>query len=381
VQILAEIDDMPNFPRFRTWPTLALGLLLLAPAGTWAQDNSQRVKFDTADGVELVGTFYPNPGGKRNACVILLHDFDRSKGGNRTKDGWPELASKLQEVGYAVLSFDFRGFGDSKQLRDSFWDLHKNPHNGILHGARAATKPQTLDHKTFPSSYYPHLVNDIMAAKAFLDQKSDQGQVNSASTILIGAGNGASLGVFWMKTQCQLRRDNNTLLVGPRVPANQAECEDIAAGVWLTVNPRLPGKNVSIASWLSDTAAKKEIPMAFVYGKNDENNARLAKTMDDYLKKRTRAKLPLTGAKDIEGTKLTGSQLLHKNLNTVDWIINDYLKPVMEKRGTRLARERKLKETGFLWMDDTGKRILGVAKKPMLEEMIQPVPLNLFGIR
>src|ERR1700733_2750774 len=111
-------------------------LAALLACGALAQENkkdkdkdkaetSKKIKFTSYDGVELAGTFYPKlPGGKdRDACVMLLHNFDRIKGGNSHQDGWDHLAEELQKEGYAVLSFDFRGFGDSKEVsREKFWN-------------------------------------------------------------------------------------------------------------------------------------------------------------------------------------------------------------------------------------------------------------------
>ena len=99
---------------------LAAGLLLPGGAarGQGKKPNTKNVPFETSDGVRLSGTLYPNPGGKREAVVMLLHDFDLKKGGSSQQAGWTNLAAKLQSEGYAVLMFDFRGFGDSKALAE-----------------------------------------------------------------------------------------------------------------------------------------------------------------------------------------------------------------------------------------------------------------------
>src|SRR5262249_8605842 len=169
-------------------PPLALGLGLAVAAlsgaaagGAGAQEEKKadfkRVPFRTGDGVELQGTFYPSPTGKRDACVLLLHNIDMRKGGSSHPDGWGHLAEGVQKDGYEVLSFDFRGFGESKGVGKEFWDARKNPHNQMLKGARK--QPDSIDQKDFPVNYYPYLTTDIAAAKAFLDRKNDAGEVNS----------------------------------------------------------------------------------------------------------------------------------------------------------------------------------------------------------
>src|SRR5438874_1289007 len=96
-----------------------LGLWLFSCQSVFAQAakkaDAKRVTFKTYDGVELAGTFYPAGGtAKKDATVLLLHDFDHKSGGNSHQDRWDELAERLQQEGYSVLSFDFRGFGESK---------------------------------------------------------------------------------------------------------------------------------------------------------------------------------------------------------------------------------------------------------------------------
>ena len=71
----------------------------------------QTVKFESADKVEIVGTFYESP--KTNSpAVLLLHQF----GSNRKSfDGY---AKRLQKDGFGVLAIDGRGFGDSVKTTD-----------------------------------------------------------------------------------------------------------------------------------------------------------------------------------------------------------------------------------------------------------------------
>src|SRR5262245_57434067 len=88
---------------------VALALLSLAPGGAAAPREGKvpydRVRFDTLDGVELQGAYYPSSRGKKAACVLLLPALTE---GSRTED-WDEVARRLQQHGFAVLHFDFRG--------------------------------------------------------------------------------------------------------------------------------------------------------------------------------------------------------------------------------------------------------------------------------
>src|SRR6516225_7258478 len=77
----------------------------------------ERIRFDTADYVTIQGTYYPSDKGKRAPCAILLHPI----GENSQMEGWDDLAKSLQRKGIAVLTFDFRGHGDSTSVEQNFW--------------------------------------------------------------------------------------------------------------------------------------------------------------------------------------------------------------------------------------------------------------------
>src|SRR5437879_4389623 len=69
--------------------------------------NHKKINFNTVDGVEIKGTFYPSAG--KAPAVLLLHAL----GEDSRKKNWVNLAEELQKNGFAVLTFDFRGHGES----------------------------------------------------------------------------------------------------------------------------------------------------------------------------------------------------------------------------------------------------------------------------
>lgn len=75
--------------------------LLIAIATT---NDARPVSFMATDGVPLQGVLY----GAGTRAVVLAH------GGRFTKESWTPQARQLVEHGYRVLTFDFRGFGESK---------------------------------------------------------------------------------------------------------------------------------------------------------------------------------------------------------------------------------------------------------------------------
>src|SRR5262249_40873887 len=91
------------------------------------KERSVKIDFKSGDGVTLVGRYYAAGGTKkRDAVVLLLHDFKQKKGGSSKALAYQELATALRDDGYAVVTFDFRGFGDSTSVTDKFWDHSHN---------------------------------------------------------------------------------------------------------------------------------------------------------------------------------------------------------------------------------------------------------------
>ena len=76
----------------------------------------QTVKIKAADGLEIVGKYYPSVfSGRQSPAALLLHQ----NGGN--KDEWILLIPALQTEGYSILAVDQRGFGDTGGTAD--WKL------------------------------------------------------------------------------------------------------------------------------------------------------------------------------------------------------------------------------------------------------------------
>jgi hypothetical protein len=370
---------MLSLPRVRLAVAIALGLALsLVRAGAADdpakkdkdKDNFKRVPIRTVDGVELQGFFYP--GGKKDACVLLLHNFDAKKGGDCHKDGWDEFAQKLQEEGYAVLAFDFRGMGESKAVTKDFWE--KNPHNRVIKGATGAKLPENIDLKDFPPGYFPNLVNDIAAAKAFLER---QNGVNSSNTIVIGAGEGATLGAIWMAGEWRCQRLKGLPLPGRPLDLDEPEGRDLVCGVWLSISPSLAGRKMPLSSLLVDVGAEHKTPMAFIYGKEDAEGKGVAHEELKTIKEKAKGvKLDFTGEKGVD-TKLVGSQLLQKSLDTEEWILKKYLEPVLEKRGNREAKKRTFTDEQFYWVFP---RVMPILAKGPREESLRPLPLKALNI-
>jgi pimeloyl-ACP methyl ester carboxylesterase len=385
---------------FRLFFTAALGVALCSLAARCADDpkgddTSKPVQFDTTDGVQLEGRFYaPAPTGKakaKEATVLLLHNINAKTGGSSNQPGWDELAKKLQEDGYSVLKFDFRGFGNSTSVTSQFWKEAYNRDN--VRGGKSTKPPSTINHKDFDSlsgQYYPYLVNDIAAAKAFLDRRNDAGQANTSSLIVIGAGEGATLGAMWMASEWHRQRVNGTpgLLIPTKLTLDEPEGRDEAAAIWLNLSPKLGNREIpAVRNWIAEMSGSNKVAMGFIYGDQDEQSAASAKrdliaiarqiskdnggaseeAVQNLMKKKS------IGSHVLEKTKVTGSDLLTANDSDAQkWIVDKFLKSVMEERGAKESRKRMDKDDSFFWTFP-GSRVEAKTKG---EENLRPAPVN-----
>lgn len=69
----------------------------------------QEVTFESTDGVKLSGRLY----GTGTRYVILSHMYPTDQ------TSWHQVAQRLAEQGYAVLTYDFRGYGRSEGTKDT----------------------------------------------------------------------------------------------------------------------------------------------------------------------------------------------------------------------------------------------------------------------
>jgi hypothetical protein len=288
-------------------------------------DAGRPVAFATADGVQISGTFYPP--GKRDACVLLLHPI--GKGEHSRSAGWDALAQSLNKQGYAVLSFDFRGHGKSTEVEPKrFWSVPSN-------AAQVRQKkgaPDEISFEDFKPSYFPILVNDIAAAKSFLDRQNDQGNCNTSALILIGAESGGALGSIWLNSEFYRYKFLPAAFPQFRWPyfAEDPEGKGTIAAVFLSISPQLgdKGRPISLEKVLAVPGKANAVPMAFLYGEGDKGGKELAKRLETFLK----GKQQFTGAVAVPGAEgAKGRKLLAASLGT-DEAIAKYLDNVLEKK-------------------------------------------------
>jgi hypothetical protein len=305
--------------------------LLFAPQSGQAQEG-KKVRFKTGDGVELVGTFFA--GGKGDACALLLHDLGKGKSSHN--GGWDELAKALQKKGYSVLSFDFRGHGDSTTVDAKFWANRVNV--ALVKHGKAASDQISVKH--FKPNYYPFLVNDIAAAKSYLDRQNDAGACNSSALVVIGAGKGATLGAIWMNSEWHRYK---ILPPDPQMPVlhynSEPEGTGTIAAVWLNISPTVGKQAVSLASVLG-VSARRGVPMLFLYGEGDKKGEKEAKSLTKALSTGPGKIDKHTGPFAIpKAAGASGEGLLKKSLGTNDAIVTWVADVLQSKTPEQVNRE------------------------------------------
>jgi pimeloyl-ACP methyl ester carboxylesterase len=371
----------------RSCTLVALALGLAAGVGVLGQpqargadkDDPVKVKFESVDQVELHGLFYPNGNGKKAPAVLLLRKVE----GDTQVDEWGQLAKDLQKEGCAVLIFDWRGHGDSTSVAPGFWNDNTSPAIKSMSAFNVANykksinpskPPESISIKDFNKSYYPALVNDIAAAKMFLDQKNDAGECNSSNLILIGAEDGAALGVIWVYSELFRFRYTGGLLTGPLKQAQNPEGKDVTACIWLSLSQSLGGRPLAISDWVTFIGKDKKVPMAFVYGEKDSTSTSLAQRLFDKIKPDKDAKVKLTGKQAIKGTDLKGHALLGDKLDGRSWILEKYLKVLKEEQVPPGWEEKKMEESQAVW--SIPGMLRPIDAKFEKDKKVLPVPLD-----
>ncbi|MFQ3591578.1 MAG: alpha/beta hydrolase [Gemmataceae bacterium] len=350
--------------------------VLTAPPSIQAQaaKKGKSITVRTFDGVDLSGTHYPNTSGKRDAVAILMHHFDKSKGGSSSAEGWSQLVNDLLADGYTVINFDFRGFGDSKNVdKEKFWKYSHNTAN--ITGKRG----ETIDYKNFRPNYYPYLVNDLAAIKAYLDRRNDARELNSGNILLIGAGDAAAVGNLWLAHESKRRRDKSGGAIGAMMALGEPEVKDVAAAIWLSPTSKIGAKTVplqTLQKWAAEAGKVNKVPMAIVYGSKDATSLDVASKLYNAIKGGAKPKeFPHTVLEKIPDTNQKYADLLTRDNGGSAWIVKKYLPKVMEDRGAVERIERDIIKSPYYYQL-TKNGIPQIQKAPGLD--VAEVNLKLF---
>ena len=210
----------------------------------------QAVDLETSDGVLIAATYFPPLRPDKNTPVVMmLHGY-----GEKQSVFWPsssdkDLAFALQDKGYAVLTFDFRGHGHSKTRVGAAGAAT------VQKGPSSAGKLDYVELRT--PAQFRTLLNDIEAAKRYLVRRNNAGEINVAKLGVVGTELGASLGILWSFGDWQYlpQPGFNTTKQG----------QDVQALV--LISPQYNYKGIAVSKELSKL--QSFIPMQVVVGKKD----------------------------------------------------------------------------------------------------------------
>jgi pimeloyl-ACP methyl ester carboxylesterase len=294
--------------------TCLLSVLLSSVAqdtGARPAEAVERFTCETYDGVRLVGDFHP-PGrgrGQRAPCVILLHPIGPGRATASRRD-FGTLPRRLQDEGLAVVTFDFRGHGESLVI---------DPAKYLIEAATQLRAPRDrppakIDVHDFRTARdYERLANDRVAVKVWLNGKSNDRACNARNVALIGVEQAGVVGLMWLANEHQ---DVNRAADRAAVKNNKAdryEGEDVAAVVWLSTADRLGSDRVdsgSLQRWLNLLRERKTQTLAVVAESDAAGKAFWDKAQNWIKTNRDKDLLQPTRVHRVKGTSLAGLKLL-----------------------------------------------------------------------
>ena len=331
----------------------------------------------TADGIELHGQFFATQKNPVTAPVVV-YLYAPGPDRDMTKGDWGGLTSKLNDAGYHVFQFDWRGHGKSTSIKDAqkFWG---NPYlngpgnnfNSYIKGAGKMPLKNTLFFKdiTQPVKFMPAYMNDLAAVRFHLDSKNDNKELNTSSIYIVGAGDAASLGMAWLATEWKRPATfpNETQRGGaptyeqvPQALVGGISSEggaDFGGAVWLTATHPASFPVGTMKRWISNADFAPKIrdnnPMLFMYAEKDVNGTQSGRKQSETffneilvadprkgspLEKLDQTRLfEVKGAETLQGVKLLGQ---NTTLKTEDTIVN-YFAFIQKARAKFPSKARK----------------------------------------
>ena len=254
-------------PRAAQLIAVGLAFALAPPALAADADAPEAVTFPTADGVKLRGRFFASEAGRKAPCVLVLDDLGESA---RPK-ACDRLARELRKQGCAVLCFDFRGQGGSTAVEPEFWEEMTNQR--LVRGYHPTRPKEKIEFADFRPAYLPALVNDVSAARQFLDDRNDSGECNSRRVILVGTGEGAMVGALWLGAEWSRYRSFGTF---PERLEETPEGRDVVGFVMAGPEFTLGRMSVNVYDCLRHAERDRSVLVGVLYDRQDRRADRFA---------------------------------------------------------------------------------------------------------
>jgi hypothetical protein len=340
------------------------------------------VSIPTADGYKLAGTLYAAPADSKGPCVLMLHDVGFGIQGRKGRD-WLSLATALQKQGCSVLTFDFRGFGDNRTSAELLpATFFRRPANALLlrtgmflgpRGGRGQVQQSVINSNFFTNQYLPWLVQDVVAARLWLDLQHDAGKVNSSNLVLIAEGESTRLGAVWLATESR-RYKTGVLVPGVAPGMSLYESRDLRGAVWIDVRPTgrvpAPGDLPVVRKQLAGEKAWP--PMLFLYNQNVTTEAQV-NVWAKAFRQADRAPAGKKGIAAAVGPFAGVGSLLSKAGVSRD--VRDFVAAVAKSGDMKPAARRNVQAGEYVW------QIGGATRRAKMRNSTVPLlaPLDHWG--
>ncbi|HOM16521.1 MAG TPA: alpha/beta fold hydrolase [Thermoguttaceae bacterium] len=252
------------------------------------------IDLDTRDGVLLKATYYASTLGKEAAVVLMLHDSD----GNRNE--LAPLALVLQSAGYAVLTLDLRGHGESVSLK----------------GSNRQLSASQLTNRDFQAM----VTEDVERAKRFLLERNNQGELNIEKLCVLGVGMGAVVAMEWAFVDWSW----------PQLLTHK-QGRDVKA--LILISPEFTFRNLSTANFFKHPEASRRISGLIIVGDGKPKSLQDAKRIHGMFERSRPKTVERPEQRDLFfiplKTNLQGGRLVdEKNLRAfkIDQIVLNFLK-------------------------------------------------------
>ncbi|MEX0820173.1 MAG: alpha/beta fold hydrolase [Pirellulaceae bacterium] len=286
--------------------------------------DPEAVTVQATDGMSIRCSYYPGgfvetPGdkkdkpkivkkpGKEVVPVLMLHGWD-----GRRRD-FDELATTLQKQGHAVIVPDLRGHGDSSTIQLA---------NGQI---------EEIDRDRMRPADMAKMLYDVEAAKKFLLDKNNAGELNIELLCVVGADVGATVAVNWAAYDWSRRQ----------LPAFK-QGRDVKALV--LVSPKTSHRGLSLNKSLSHPIIQKFLSVMLIVGEGDRDASRDAKSIHSRIEK----------MRDEPPKELEKQDLFYLRPNTTlqgTQLINVPGLPLRQNIGLFIELRLVRKANDFPWME------------------------------
>lgn len=322
---------------------LLAGSVMLSGGEAIAQAKAAKVEIPapqpqvlvTKDNVNLYITYYKSIAGKESPVVVLLHMSDGNRFIWQTPRGFAE---QMQLQGYAVITVDLRGHGESK---GGIAGANVNQDPKKKKPAAPPKKGSRPVEELNPADYGNMVTQDMEAVKKFIKDEHQAEHLNMNKMGIVGPEMGAAVAaefaaVDWLKAPYADAPPTS----GQATPKGQ----DVRALVLISPQSKFP-PGLQFTRSLQ-TLRSKEMAVAFMFAvaKNDDKDKGETKKLYDIVAAFDKEAVR-TYLQDEYPAKLRGTDMLGKGLKVEEQMMgffNKHLKtlpPNWRDRRSKLDRD------------------------------------------